>query len=203
MKKILGLFLIMTSLSFSSNYTVTVSPNVKIEKSIIERNNTKIEREFEINTEANRAVGIESMNEEIEKQKNNLGIRIFGEILKAYVLKIEFNIKKIEYISDKKATVIVTMKSPDLGNNLEFFEKSQEKIKKLFMERTGKTEEYLATVPEKEIIEKWLPILSEIITEIVTENINNWKKIEEEIILGVKKQNKKWNFVPKIMVEKE
>lgn len=203
MKKILGLFLIMTSLSFSSNYTVTVSPNVKIEKSIIERNNTEIEREFEINTEANRAVGIESMNEEIEKQKNNLGIRIFGEILKAYVLKIEFNIKKIEYISDKKATVIVTMKSPDLGNNLEFFEKSQEKIKKLFVERTGKTEEYLATVPEKEIIEKWLPILSEIITEIVTENINNWKKIEEEIILGVKKQNKKWNFVPKIMVEKE
>ncbi len=203
MKKILGLFLIMTSLSFSSNYTVTVSPNVKIEKSIIERNNTEIEREFEINTEANRAVGIESMNEEIEKQKNNLGIRIFGEILKAYVLKIEFNIKKIEYISDKKATIIVTMKSPDLGNNLEFFEKSQEKIKKLFMERTGKTEEYLATVPEKEIIEKWLPILSEIITEIVTENINNWKKIEEEIILGVKKQNKKWNFVPKIMVEKE
>lgn len=203
MKKILGLFLIMTSLSFSSNYTVTVSPNVKIEKSIIERNNTEIEREFEINTEANRAVGIESMNEEIEKQKNNLGIRIFGEILKAYILKIEFNIKKIEYISDKKATVIVTMKSPDLGNNLEFFEKSQEKIKKLFMERTGKTEEYLATVPEKEIIEKWLPILSEIITEIVTENINNWKKIEEEIILGVKKQNKKWNFVPKIMVEKE
>ena len=95
------------------------------------------------------------------------------------------------------------MKSPDLGNNLEFFEKSQEKIKKLFVERTGKIEEYLATVPEKEIIEKWLPILSEIITEIVTENINNWKKIEEEIILGVKKQNKKWNFVPKIMVEKE
>ena len=91
MKKILGLFLIMTSLSFSSNYTVTVSPNVKIEKSIIERNNTEIEREFEINTEANRAVGIESMNEEIEKQKNNLGIRIFGEILKAYILKIEFN----------------------------------------------------------------------------------------------------------------
>lgn len=203
MKKILGLFLIMTSLSFSSNYTVTVSPNVKIEKSIIERNNTEIEREFEINTEANRAVGIKSINEEIEKQKKNLGIRIFGETLKAYVLKIEFNIKKIEYISDKKATVIVTMKSPDLGNNLEFFEKSQEKIKKLFVERTGKTEEYLATVPEKEIIEKWLPILSEIITEIVTENINNWKKIEEEIILGVKKQNKKWNFVPKIMVEKE
>ncbi len=203
MKKILGLFLIMTSLSFSSNYTVTVSPNVKIEKSIIERNNTEIEREFEINTEANRAVGIKSINEEIEKQKKNLGIRIFGETLKAYVLKIEFNIKKIEYISDKKATIIVTMKSPDLGNNLEFFEKSQEKIKKLFMERTGKTEEYLATVPEKEIIEKWLPILSEIITEIVTENINNWKKIEEEIILGVKKQNKKWNFVPKIMVEKE
>ena len=203
MKKILGLFLIMTSLSFSSNYTVTVSPNVKIEKSIIERNNTEIEREFEINTEANRAVGIESMNEEIEKQKNNLGIRIFGEILKAYVLKIEFNIKKIEYISDKKATIIVTMKSPELGNNLEFFEKSQEKIKKLFMERTGKTEEYLATVPEKEIIDKCLPILSEIITEIVTENINNWKKIEEEIILGVKKQNKKLIFVPKIMVYKE
>lgn len=203
MKKILGLFLIMTSLSFSSNYTVTVSPNVKIEKSIIERNNTEIEREFEMNTEANRAVGIKSINEEIEKQKKNLGIRIFGETLKAYILKIEFNIKKIEYISDKKATVIVTMKSPDLGNNLEFFEKSQEKIKKLFVERTGKTEEYLATVPEKEIIEKWLPILSEIITEIVTENINNWKKIEEEIILGVKKQNKKWNFVPKIMVEKE
>ena len=203
MKKILGLFLIMTSLSFSSNYTVTVSPNVIIEKSIIERNNTEIEREFEINTEANRAVGIKSINEEIEKQKKNLEIRIFGETLKAYVLKIEFNIKKIEYISDKKATIIVTMKSPDLGNNLEFFEKSQEKIKKLFVERTGKTEEYLATVPEKEIIEKWLPILSEIITEIVTENINNWKKIEEEIILGVKKQNKKWNFVPKIMVEKE
>ena len=195
MKKILGLFLIMTSLSFSSNYTVTVSPNVKIEKSIIERNNTKIEREFEINTEANRAVGIESMNEEIEKQKNNLGIRIFGEILKAYVLKIEFNINLLGGTLGQTDSF--------LGNNLEFFEKSQEKIKKLFMERTGKTEEYLATVPEKEIIEKWLPILSEIITEIVTENINNWKKIEEEIILGVKKQNKKWNFVPKIMVEKE
>ena len=66
------------------------------------------------------------INEEIEKQKKNLGIRIFGETLKAYVLKIEFNIKKIEYISDKKATIIVTMKSPDLGNNLEFFEKKDE-----------------------------------------------------------------------------
>ena len=42
MKKILILFLLTASLGFSANYKVEVKPNVKIQKSEIEKNNIEI-----------------------------------------------------------------------------------------------------------------------------------------------------------------
>ena len=46
MKKILILFLLTASLGFSANYKVEVKPNVKIQKSEIEKNNIEIEKAF-------------------------------------------------------------------------------------------------------------------------------------------------------------
>ena len=50
MKKILVLFLLTASLGFSATYKVEVKPNVKIQKSEIEKNNIEIEKKFFENT---------------------------------------------------------------------------------------------------------------------------------------------------------
>ena len=50
MKKIFILFLLTASLGFSVNYKVEVKPNVKIQKSEIEKNNIEIEKKFFENT---------------------------------------------------------------------------------------------------------------------------------------------------------
>ena len=47
MKKILILFLLTTSLGFSATYKVEVKPNVKIQKSEIEKNNIRSNVELE------------------------------------------------------------------------------------------------------------------------------------------------------------
>ena len=47
MKKMLMLFLLTASLGFSANYKVEVKPNVKIQKSEIEKNNIRLNVELE------------------------------------------------------------------------------------------------------------------------------------------------------------
>ena len=95
MKKILILFLLTTSLGFSATYKVEVKPNVKIQKSEIEKNNIEIEKKFFENTKEDISIGIKEIDKQIESQKDELGARFFGEILKEYMKSMEYRIKKI------------------------------------------------------------------------------------------------------------
>ena len=195
MKKILMLFLLTASLGFSANYKVEVKPNVKIQKSEIEKNNIEIEKKFFENTKEDISIGIKEIDKQIESQKDELGARFFGEILKEYMKSMEYRIKKIDYTSSSSANLTFTVKAPKLNFNSLLGNEDQEKMRKLFKERTGKSMEYLANIPKKEFQEKWLPKLIDIVSERVLEKINNPKKFEEqEDNIRAEKINGKWNF---------
>lgn len=150
MKKILILFLLTASLGFSANYKVEVKPNVKIQQSEIEKNNLEIEKAFSEYKKADVSAALKEVDKQINEQKNTVEAMFFGEITKAFLKKREINIKKIEYVSSSKANLIISLKSPVLSNsNFGLDEKDQEKMRKLFKERTGKSMEYLANIPKK------------------------------------------------------
>ena len=109
---------------------------------------------------------------------------------------MEFNIKKIEYISPSKANLTMVVRGPIiLNSNFNLDEKDKKEISKLFKERTGKSTEYLSKVSEKELLEKWMPKLTDIISERVLEKVNNLKKFnEKEGNVRAEKINGKWNF---------
>ena len=178
------LFLLTASLGFSANYKVEVKPNVKIQQSEIEKNNIEIEKAFSEYKKADVSTALKEVDKQINEQKNTVEAMFFGEIT------------KIEYVSSSKANLIISLKSPVLSNsNFGLDEKDQEKMRKLFKERTGKSMEYLANIPKKEFQEKWLPKLIDIVSERVLEKINNAKKFEEqEDNIRAEKINGKWNF---------
>ena len=196
MKKMLMLFLLTASLGFSENYKVEVKPNVKIQQSEIEKNNLEIEKVFLENTKRDTLEGIKEVDNQIAEQKDELGARFFGEILKGYLKNMKYEIKKIEYTSSSKANLTVNLKFPKFDNDI--LNGEQEKINKLFEKRTGKSIEYLAKTSAKEFQKKWLPVLMDIISEIASEKINNIKEFEEkETVVKAEKINGKWDIITK------
>ena len=196
MKKILMLFLLTASLGFSATYKVEVKPNVKIQQSEIEKNNIEIEKAFSEYKKADVSTALKEIDKQIGEQKNATEAMSFGGITKVFLKKMEFNIKKIEYISPSKANLTIVVRGPIiLNSNFNLDEKDKKEISKLFKERTGKSMEYLANIPKKEFQEKWLPKLIDIVSERVLEKINNAKKFEEqEDNIRAEKINGKWNF---------
>lgn len=196
MKKILMLFLLTASLGFSANYKVEVKPNVKIQQSEIEKNNIEIEKAFSEYKKADVSTALKEIDKQIGEQKNATEAMTFGGIMKVFLKKMEFNIKKIEYISSSKANLTMVVRGPIiLNSNFNLDEKDKKEISKLFKERTGKSTEYLSKVSEKELLEKWMPKLTDIISERVLEKVNNLKKFnEKEGNVRAEKINGKWNF---------
>ena len=196
MRKILILFLLTMSLGFSANYKVEVKPNVKIQKMELEQNNLEIEKRFSEITKEEISNGIKEINQQIDSKKEDTGMKFFGEILKGYFKNMKHEIKKIEYTSSSKANLTINLKIPKFDNDI--LDGEQEKINKLFEKRTGKSIEYLAKVSSKEFQKKWLPVLVDIISEIVSEKINNIKEFEEkEMVVKVEKINGKWDIITK------
>ena len=72
MKKILILFLLTASLGFSANYKVEVKPNVKIQKSEIEKNNIEIEKAFSEYKKADVSAALKEVDKQINEQKNTV-----------------------------------------------------------------------------------------------------------------------------------
>ena len=196
MRKILILFLIATSLGFSANYKVEVKPNVKIQKMELEQDNLEIEKRFTEMTKKEISNGIKEIDQQINSEKEAIGIKFFGEILKGYLKNMEYEIKKIEYTSSSKANLTINLKFPKFDNDI--LNGEQEKINKLFEKRTGKSIEYLAKASSKEFQQKWMPVLVDIISEIVSEKINNIKEFEEkETVVKAEKINGKWDIITK------
>ena len=196
MKKMLMLFLLTASLGFSANYKVEVKPNVKIQQSEIEKNNLEIEKVFLENTKRDTLEGIKEVDNQIAKQKDELGARFFGEILKEYMRNMEYRIKEINYNSSSSADLKFVLKAPKLNFNSLLGAEDQEKINKTFEQKTGKSIKYLSNVSGEDFQKKWMPTLIDIISKTVSDKIKNIKEFEEkEGAVEATKINGKWNII--------
>lgn len=196
MKKILILFLLTASLGFSANYKVEVKPNVKIQQSEIEKNNLEIEKVFLENTKRDTLEGIKEVDNQIAEQKDELGARFFGEILKEYMRNMEYRIKEINYNSNSSADLKFVLKAPKLNFNSLLGAEDQEKINKTFEQKTGKSIKYLSNVSGEDFQKKWMPTLIDIVSKTVSDKIKDIKEFDEkEGTVEVTKINGKWNII--------
>lgn len=196
MKKILVLCLLTASLGFSANYKVEVKPNMKIQQSEIEKNNLEIEKVFLENTKRDTLEGIKEVDNQIAKQKDELGARFFGEILKEYMRNMEYRIKEINYNSSSSADLKFVLKAPKLNFNSLLGAEDQEKINKTFEQKTGKSIKYLSNVSGEDFQKKWMPTLIQIISKTVSDKIKDIKEFDEkEGTVEVTKINGKWNII--------
>ena len=196
MKKMLMLFLLTASLGFSANYKVEVKPNVKIQQSEIEKNNLEIEKVFLENTKRDTSESIKEVDNQIAEQKDELGARFFGEILKEYMRNMEYRIKEINYNSNSSADLKFVLKAPKLNFNSLLGAEDQEKINKTFEQKTGKSIKYLSNVSGEDFQKKWMPTLIDIISKTVSDKIKNIKEFDEkEGTVEVTKINGKWNII--------
>ena len=196
MKKILVLCLLTASLGFSANYKVEVKPNVKIQQSEIEKNNLEIEKVFLENTKRDTSESIKEVDNQIAEQKDELGARFFGEILKEYMRNMEYRIKEINYNSNSSADLKFVLKAPKLNFNSLLGAEDQEKINKTFEQKTGKSIKYLSNVSGEDFQKKWMPTLIDIISKTVSDKIKNIKEFDEkEGTVEVTKINGKWNII--------
>lgn len=196
MKKMLMLFLLTASLGFSANYKVEVKPNVKIQQSEIEKNNLEIEKVFLENTKRDTLEGIKEVDNQIAEQKDELGARFFGEILKEYMRNMEYRIKEINYNSSSSADLKFVLKAPKLNLNSLLGAEDQEKINKTFEQKTGKSIKYLSNVSGEDFQKKWMPTLIDIVSKTVSDKIKNIKEFDEkEGTVEATKINGKWNII--------
>lgn len=196
MKKMLMLFLLTASLGFSANYKVEVKPNVKIQQSEIEKNNLEIEKVFLENTKRDTLEGIKEVDNQIAEQKDELGARFFGEILKEYMRNMEYRIKEINYNSSSSADLKFVLKAPKLNFNSLLEAEDQEKINKTFEQKTGKSIKYLSNVSGEDFQKKWMPTLIDIVSKTVSDKIKNIKEFDEkEGTVEATKINGKWNII--------
>ena len=196
MKKILMLFLLTASLGFSANYKVEVKPNIKIQQSEIEKNNLEIEKVFLENTKRDTLEGIKEVDNQIAEQKDELGARFFGEILKEYMRNMEYRIKEINYNSNSSADLKFVLKAPKLNLNSLLGAEDQEKINKTFEQKTGKSIKYLSNVSGEDFQKKWMPTLIDIVSKTVSDKIKNIKEFDEkEGTVEATKINGKWNII--------
>ena len=196
MKKMLMLFLLTASLGFSANYKVEVKPNVKIQQSEIEKNNLEIEKVFLENIKRDTLEGIKEVDNQIAEQKDELGARFFGEILKEYMRNVEYRIKEINYNSNSSADLKFVLKAPKLNFNSLLGAEDQEKINKTFEQKTGKSIKYLSNVSGEDFQKKWMPTLIDIISKTVSDKIKDIKEFDEkEGTVEATKINGKWNII--------
>ena len=196
MKKILILFLLTASLGFSANYKVEVKPNVKIQQSEIEKNNLEIEKVFLENIKRDTLEGIKEVDNQIAEQKDELGARFFGEILKEYMRNVEYRIKEINYNSNSSADLKFVLKAPKLNFNSLLGAEDQEKINKTFEQKTGKSIKYLSNVSGEDFQKKWMPTLIDIVSKTVSDKIKDIKEFDEkEGTVEATKINGKWNII--------
>ena len=192
----LMLFLLTASLGFSANYKVEVKPNVKIQQSEIEKNNLEIEKVFLENTKRDTLEGIKEVDNQIAEQKDELGARFFGEILKEYMRNMEYRIKEINYNSSSSADLKFVLKAPKLNFNSLLGAEDQEKINKTFEQKTGKSIKYLSNVSGEDFQKKWMPTLIDIVSKTVSDKIKDIKEFDEkEGTVEATKINGKWNII--------
>lgn len=197
MKKIVVLFLTIISLQiFGANYKVTGN---KLTQKELKINNSGIEKEIKrFFTEEY----LKIMKDELAKEKieNKEMQEIYFRFMNKYLSNLEYKIDEINYISNKKANVIVELKdinfeSLDVERLLDEKNVDNKLIKELF---SNLNEEEMAeifqmdeTEAEEIVIKKFLPHLIEVILEEI-DRVKTYRvdKIEFEL----DKINGKWEI---------
>ena len=197
MKKIVILFLTVISLQiFGVNYKVTGN---KLTQKELKINNSGIEKEIKrFFTEEY----LKIMKDELAKEKieNKEMQEIYFRFMNKYLSNLEYKIDEINYISNKKANVIVELKdinfeSLDVERLLDEKNVDNKLIKELF---SNLNEEEMAeifqmdeTEAEEIVIKKFLPHLIEVILEEI-DRVKTYRvdKIEFEL----DKINGKWEI---------
>ena len=171
MKKIVVLFLTVISLQiFGANYKVTGNKLIQKEK---KANNLGIEKEIKrfFTEEYPKIMKDEFLKEETEyKELKKTSLSFMDK----YLSKLEYKINEINYISDKKANVILEVKSIDF-ESLDVEKILDEKnihnklIKEFILNLNEKELEEVFQMDEKEeeeiLMKKFLPSLMEVILE--------------------------------------
>ena len=194
MKKILILFLLTASLGFSATYKVEVKPNVKIQKSEIEKNNAGIEKTFEKFVEKQKAEGIREA-ELTTQSSQRLGIALTDGMAKQLVYDTQYSIKKIEYISSDIVNLDIEIKIPELDSRNFSEDEMMRVVSKRFKEKTGKPIEILKTTPEKNIKPEWISTLFQLMSDFTIEKVKTTKIFTyQNAIISLKKVNNEWIF---------
>ena len=194
MKKILILFLLTASLGFSANYKVEVKPNVKIQKSEIEKNNAGIEKAFEKFVEKQKAADIREA-ELTTQSSQRLGIALTDGMAKQLVYDTQYSIKKIEYISSDIVNLDLEIKIPELDSRNFSEDEMMREVSKRFKEKTGKPIEILKTTPEKNIKPEWVSTLFQLMSDFTIEKVKTTKIFTyQNATISLKKVNNEWIF---------
>jgi len=194
MKKILVLFLLTASLGFSANYKVEVKPNVKIQKSEIEKNNAGIEKAFEKFIEKQKAAGIREA-ELTTQSSQRLGMALTDGMAKQLVYDTQYSIKKIEYISSDIVNLDLEIKIPELDSRNFSEDEMMRVVSKRFKEKTGKPIEILKTTPEKNIKPEWVSTLFQLMSDFTIEKVKTTKIFTyQNATISLKKVNNEWIF---------
>ena len=194
MKKIFILFLLTASLGFSATYKVEVKPNVKIQKSEIEKNNAGIEKAFEKFVEKQKAEGIREA-ELTTQSSQRLGIALTDGMAKQLVYDTQYSIKKIEYISSDIVNLDLEIKIPELDSRNFSEDEMMRVVSKRFKEKTGKPIEILKTTPEKNIKPEWVSTLFQLMSDFTIEKVKTTKIFTyQNATISLKKVNNEWIF---------
>ena len=194
MKKILILFLLTASLGFSANYKVEVKPNVKIQKSEIEKNNAGIEKAFEKFVEKQKAEGIREA-ELTTQSSQRLGMMLTDGMAKQLVYDTQYSIKKIEYLSSDIVNLDLEIKIPELDSRNFSEDEMMRVVSKRFKEKTGKPIEILKTTPEKNIKPEWVSTLFQLMSDFTIEKVKTTKIFTyQNATISLKKVNNEWIF---------
>ena len=194
MKKILILFLLTASLGFSANYKVEVKPNVKIQKSEIEKNNAGIEKAFEKFVEKQKAEGIREA-ELTTQSSQRLGMALTDGMAKQLVYDTQYSIKKIEYLSSDIVNLDLEIKIPELDSRNFSEDEMMRVVSKRFKEKTGKPIEILKTTPEKNIKPEWVSTLFQLMSDFTIEKVKTTKIFTyQNATISLKKVNNEWIF---------
>ena len=197
MKKIVVLFLTVISLQiFGANYKVTGNKLIQKEK---KANNLGIEKEIKrfFTEDYPKIMKEELSKEEIEYKELK---KTYLNFMDKYLSELEYKINEINYISDKKANVIVEAKSIDFESlNIEKLldEKNVDNklIEKLFSKLDEKDIEEMNQLDEKKseeiIIKKFMPYLTEVILEGIDE-VKTYRT--DRIEFRLDKINGKWEI---------
>ena len=197
MKKIVILFLTVISLQiFGVNYKVTGN---KLTQKELKINNSGIEKEIKrfFTEEYPKIMKNEFLKEETEyKELKKTSLSFMDK----YLSKLEYKINEINYISDKKANVILEVKSIDF-ESLDVEKILDEKnihnklIKEFILNLNEKELEEVFQMDEKEeeeiLMKKFLPSLMEVILEEM-DKAKTYRTDETEFEL--KKINGKWEI---------